>query len=163
MATKRVRSSPEPAPRSARVPRVDLRQLELPDPVVQVLWRRVHDEAERSDRRVAEDLWDQGTILAELIERTGDEAAVIANFPAGPAAAHERLRIARVTSRWLAGVYGLTRIRLGLALLDRLGVSTLDQLECVDLPVHGPDGKPARFPATPAVLEAALRGAGVNA
>ena len=135
---------------------VDDRQLTLPDPVVQALWQRVIDESERTDRRTAEDLWDQGHVLEELVLLTGSRDDVERRFPEGPQAARERMRIARTTSRWLAGVYGLARLRLGLVLLDRTGLTTLDQLECVDLPVTGPDGKPARFPATREQLEIAL-------
>jgi hypothetical protein len=156
MATQRLRRATPSADRSARLPAVDERQLTLPDPVVQALWQRITDESERCDRRTAEDLWDQGHLLEELAARTGSREEVLRRFPEGPEAAAERMRIAHATSRWLAGVYGLARLRLGLRLMDHLGVDTLDQLECVDLPVAGPDGKATRFPATRELLERAL-------
>ena len=158
MATQRIRRPSAPSSdRTARLPRVDARQLSLPDPVEQALWRRVVDESERCDRRIAEDLWDQGNILEELALLAGSRDEVARRFPEGFDAAQERMRIARSTSRFLAGIYGLSRLRLGLTLIDRLGLTSLDQLECVDLPVTDLEGKAVRFPATRELLERAVR------
>jgi hypothetical protein len=144
--------------RSARLPSADDRQLDLTHALESAVVRRVNEEAERADRRAAEDLWDQGRLLLELVELRGDGDidAACARFVDGPEAGHERLRIARATSRLLAGVYGAARLKLGLRLLELLGLSRFDQLESVDLPVAGADGRPVRFPATREQLEVAL-------
>jgi hypothetical protein len=143
--------------RTARLPREDDRQLDLSDLLTNALLRRVNDEAERADRRAAEDWWDQGTLLNEAAAMVGLAERVSARFVDGPEAALERMRVAKVTTRWLAGVYGLRRLRLGLRLLDLLHLGSLVELESVDLPALGPDGEPARFPATAGALEAAVR------
>jgi hypothetical protein len=151
-----------PRPSSARLVRVpfdDDRQLDLTHALESAVLRRVNEEAERADRRAAEDLWDQGRLLLELVEMRGDGDVdgVCARFVDGALAAHERIRIARATSRLLAGVYGAARLQFGLRLLDLLGLSRLDQLETVDLPVADSDGRPVRFPATREQLEVALQ------
>lgn len=131
-------------------------QLDLTDALAQALVRRANEEAERHDRRAAEDLFEQGTLLNEIAQLTFDEASVAALFVEGPLAALERMRLARATTRLLAGVYGLERCRLGLELLEHFGLKSFDQLEAVDLPVARADGRPARFPATRELLAQAL-------
>jgi hypothetical protein len=145
-----------PAARLARLAPLDDRQLELSQALETAVLRRVNEEAERADRRAAEDLWEQGQLLLELVELRGDADAVCAQFVDGPEAARERMRMAKATSRLLAGIYGAARLQLGVALLERLGLSKLDELEGVDLPVADSDGRPVRFPATREQLEAAL-------
>ncbi|MFM2153427.1 MAG: hypothetical protein RL199_1862 [Pseudomonadota bacterium] len=144
--------------RLARLPSGDDRQLDLTHALESAVLRRVNEEAERADRRAAEDLWDQGRLLLELVElrSDGDVDAVCAQFVEGAEAAHERMHIARATSRILAGVYGAARLQLGLRLLELLGLKRLDQLETVDLPVADADGRPVRFPATREQLAVAV-------
>jgi hypothetical protein len=151
--------APRPSsPRLARLAPADDRQLDLTQALASAVLRRVNEEAERADRRAAEDLWDQGRLLLELVElrEDGDVDAVCAGFVDGSEAAHERMRIARSTSRILAGVYGAARLVLGLRLLELLGLSRLDQLETVDLPVADAEGRPVRFPASREQLEVAV-------
>lgn len=145
--------------RSARLSAFDDRQLDLTHALESAVLRRVNEEAERADRRAAEDLWDQGRLLLELLELRGDGDvdAVCVRFVDGAEAGHERLRIARATGRLLSGVYGAARLKLGLRLLDLLGLTTFDQLESVDLPVADADGRPVRFPATREQLEVAVQ------
>ncbi len=157
MATTRLRHrSDSTAGRSARLEGAEGQQLELAHLLTDALIRRVNDDAERADRRSAEDLWDQGTLLNEAVAMFGTDERVAARFVEGREAAFERMRMARVTTRWLAGVYGAARMRLGLRLLELLGLSTLVELESVDLPALGPDGQPARFPATREALASAV-------
>lgn len=155
MTTKRLRRT-DVAPRISRLADPDGRQLEFPDVLVESLLRRVNEEAEKADRRAAEDLWDQGALLNETAAMMHDPDAVVRRFVDGADAARERMGIAKATTRWLAGVYGLSRLRLGMLLLERVGLASLDQLEAVDLPVKGPDARPVRFPATRAQLVDAL-------
>ena len=68
--------------------------------------------------------------------------------------------IARSTTRLLAGVYGMTRLRLGLVLMEYFELKRLDQLEGVDLPVRDADGVSVRFPATAGLLRTAIRNVG---
>ncbi len=150
--SRRLRSSA--LSREARLSPVD--QLDLSDALVEALVRRVNEEAERQDRRAAEDFFDQGALLNEIALLTLDEESAAARFVDGADAARERMRLARATTRLLAGVYGLERCRLGLGLLERFELESFDQLEAVDLPVERAGGRAVRFPATRELLARAL-------
>jgi hypothetical protein len=149
----RRRSATPRASSRAATPAFDERQLDLRDALSEALFRRVNEDAEREDRRTAEDAWDQGALLNELVALGLDVEEVAARYVGGAALAHERMQLARSTTRLLAAVWGLARVRLGLALLARLKLRRLEQLEDVELPAVAGT---VRFPATVSQLEYAL-------
>lgn len=149
---RRRSATPRSSARSGS-PYVDERQLDLRDALADALLRRVNEDAEREDRRAAEDAWDQGTLLNELVALGLPPDDVAARYGGGPELAHERMRLARSTTRLLASVWGLARVRLGLALLGALGLKRLEQLEDVELPSSS---GVVRFPATVPQLRHAL-------
>jgi len=140
-----------PSARAARL--ADERQLDLRDTLAGALERRVNEECEREDRRAAEDAYDQGALLNELVDLGLSPDEVAARYAGGPELAHERMRLARATTRLLAGYWGLARVRLGLALMSKLRLTRMELLETVDLKT--PAGV-VHFPASVAELEAAL-------
>lgn len=120
--------------------------------------------ADRFDVRLAEDRYLVGEQLVEFAAKNGHHAlghatlggCLRARFMLGRTWAYESMRLARCATR--ADIAGMswTVASLGLELLGLLKVESLGELKKKDLPVLAVDGEPARFPAAPDVLEAAI-------
>lgn len=123
-----------------------------------------NQQAGKLDVRLAEDRYGVGEVLIHFAAYKGHVAlgysqlgpCLKERFDLGRTWAYESMRFAKAATRDEIKDMPWTVASLGLDLLTLLEVKTFGALAKKALPVPGADGKPAHFPASPEVLEAAI-------